>query len=63
MSVKVTPCDKTHCKCYELQTVLENARDHTKWQFGVEFFSTEFIEEQLDMQLDLCKKAKNPFYC
>jgi hypothetical protein len=62
MSVKVIKC-KPDCKCYYLHTQLENAKDPSKWEFGAEFFSTEFIQDALDMQLDLCKKIKNPFYC
>jgi hypothetical protein len=63
MSVKFTRCDKPNCQCYHLHKQLEDAKDPSKWEFGVEFFSTEFIQDALDMQLELCKKIKNPFYC
>jgi hypothetical protein len=63
MSVKFTKCDKPICQCYDLHKQLENVKDPSKWEFGVEFFSTEWIQDALDMQLDLCKKVKNPFYC
>ena len=62
MSVKVTKC-KPDCKCYYLHTQLENAKDPSRWPFGGEFFSTDYIQDALDMQLDICKKIKNPFYC
>ena len=29
----------------------------TAWQEG------EYIQDALDVQLELCKKIKNPFYC
>ena len=58
-----TKCDKSVCLCYDYHKQLENAKDPSRWPFGVEFFSTDYIQDALDMQLDICKKIKNPFYC
>ena len=65
MSVNFIPCDKPTCQCYDLHKQLEDAKDPSKWtRFGgSEFFSTEYIQDALDVQLELCKKIKNPFYC
>jgi len=65
MSVNFIPCDEPTCQCYHLHKQLEDAKDPSKWTqcFGAEFFSTEWLQDALDVQLELCKKIKNPFYC
>ena len=63
MSDEFIPCDKEICKCLEFTKKLKEARDPSRWQMGNEFYSSEWLQDALDMQLHMCKKVKNPFYC
>ena len=57
-----TPCDKD-CKCHALIQQLEEARNPEHWHLGAEYYSSEWLQDALDMQLNECKQIKNPFYC
>lgn len=63
MSEEFTPCNKETCQCQNLINELKEAKNPSRWEMGVEFFSTDYIQEALDMQLHICKRIKNPFYC
>ena len=63
MAIKFIPCDKEICECLEFTKQLKEARDPSRWHSGNEYYSSEWIQDALDMQLHMCKKVKNPFYC
>jgi hypothetical protein len=63
MFIEFTSCDKEICQCFVLLHQLKEARDPSNWQPGNEFYSSEWIQDALDMQLHMCKRIKNPFYC